>query len=73
MQNSEGAKWLEGNLQITGVEWKRGRDSVTQGVYMWSEPFIVQTAKRKVSFIFKFYFYATEKGLNTMKQAPVPL
>ena len=39
------------NPNFSDVEWKQGRESVTQGIWMWSKPFVVQTENgKKVSF-----------------------
>lgn len=37
-----GDDWLKENDMIKGFEWRNGTDAITQGIQIWSEPFVFE-------------------------------
>ena len=38
--NSNG--WISSELPIRGIAWARSKEAVTNGIWMWKEPFVVK-------------------------------
>ena len=38
------ADWFSSNPIIEGVEWKKGQQTITHGIWMWNKPFVIKRA-----------------------------
>lgn len=41
----DGKDWMAPTASVSGFAWKRSKQSVTEGILMWPEPFMVKDKK----------------------------
>ena len=41
MQNGCDSGWETSNTEVSGINWSQDEKSVTEGMWMWNRPFII--------------------------------